>query len=558
MKHFTAIVAIFFVLAWFSISPLVFFSNDTGLRYLQIRELIDQNWQTFAINYPTRSFDPELKHVPYYYAFSVVDGEIFLNISPFFPLLGSLLMAGLGTFGLAITPALGTLATVAGIYQLAKLFNLRHANLLMWLTGLGTPLFFYGLELWDHSWGTALVVWGLAAICAGVMRESVKWIGVGGFVLALAFGNRPETYLFAIVAGIVLALLTFPQWKKPIALATGGFMGAVIIWALQFMWVGHPFGMAFAPHFFGYGEPEYISYPEDLSEELQETSGTATQYKKGRLLFNLEARDPITGLATIFALVGAVISILALRIPKWQKRRWLLVGLTMSAIGYFIWGRLAWGHWVTGLITAMPLFGLAFTYVSAGIANPEIERLYKFIFLTTLGFVAGMMLLWPAEGGTQWGARYLMPAYPLMAFLAVFSYEHWLLQLKNDVQFALKTTFATLLAVSFIFQLLGVRLLFRTHVSEIAYRDQLQSLPANLILTSHPFMPSFETSLAEKQFMYVDEQADLEVLLSRFANAGITDVGLMTLDFLPLEMPASIEGFQIEQITPLHYQIRSR
>ena len=221
-------------------------------------------WQTFAIDYPARQFDPELRHVPYYYAFSVVDGEIFLNISPFFPLLASILMAGLGKFGLAITPALGTLATVAGIYQLAKLFKLRHSILAMWLTGLGTPLFFYGLELWDHSWGTALVTWSMVAVCAGQLRQSAKLIGLGGVILGLAFGQRPEIHFFALVVGGVFTLVTFPNWRQPAMLAIGGLLGAIPIWVAQLLWVGHPLGMAFAPHLLGFGKPEYISFPKSL------------------------------------------------------------------------------------------------------------------------------------------------------------------------------------------------------------------------------------------------------------------------------------------------------
>ena len=70
-KHFLFITIILLVLAWFSIEPLVFFSNDVGLRYLQMRELIEHNWQTFAVDYPARLYDPELMHSPFYYAYSL-------------------------------------------------------------------------------------------------------------------------------------------------------------------------------------------------------------------------------------------------------------------------------------------------------------------------------------------------------------------------------------------------------------------------------------------------------------------------------------------------------
>ena len=94
MRRFTllagaATLALFGV-AVAGLSPLGFVSSDTGLRMLHIYELIDHGWSSFEIAYRGRFLDPELRHVPYYYAFSVIDERIFLAISPFFPLTHSM------------------------------------------------------------------------------------------------------------------------------------------------------------------------------------------------------------------------------------------------------------------------------------------------------------------------------------------------------------------------------------------------------------------------------------------------------------------------------------
>ncbi len=96
------LLIILLILGWFSISTLVFWSPDTGLRYLQVRELIDKQWQSTWVDYPAHVLDPELKYVPYYYAFIVVGAQIFLEISSFFPLLASLLFPVVGRLGLVI------------------------------------------------------------------------------------------------------------------------------------------------------------------------------------------------------------------------------------------------------------------------------------------------------------------------------------------------------------------------------------------------------------------------------------------------------------------------
>jgi hypothetical protein len=64
--------------------PLHFLISDTGLRFIQIQELIANNWQTLAISYPQRVFDPELQHLPYSGAALVIDDQLYLYLSPFF------------------------------------------------------------------------------------------------------------------------------------------------------------------------------------------------------------------------------------------------------------------------------------------------------------------------------------------------------------------------------------------------------------------------------------------------------------------------------------------
>ena len=79
--HALLLFVLLFPVAWYSLSEPLFFISDTGLRFLQIRELIAHDWRTFTTEYPGRIFDPELQHVPYYYAFRVIDREIYLSIN---------------------------------------------------------------------------------------------------------------------------------------------------------------------------------------------------------------------------------------------------------------------------------------------------------------------------------------------------------------------------------------------------------------------------------------------------------------------------------------------
>lgn len=105
--HLTLLFALVYALALSATSSLTFFSNDTGLRFLQIQDLIANQWRSFAIAYPARFLDPELAHPPFYYAYSLLDGEFYLQISSFLPLLTSYLYVALGKWGLPLLPVLG-------------------------------------------------------------------------------------------------------------------------------------------------------------------------------------------------------------------------------------------------------------------------------------------------------------------------------------------------------------------------------------------------------------------------------------------------------------------
>jgi hypothetical protein len=171
--------------------------------------------------------------------------------------------------------------------------------------------------------------------------------------------------------------------------------------------------------------------------------------------------------------------------------------------------------------------------------------------MTTLLFLGLMIVLWPAYGGSQWGARYLLPAYPLLLFLAFYTYSRWR-DRKDSFAPIVRQIFFSLLVVSVALQLSSVRLLFQKHAAQMATKEAIASLPTDLILTNHPFLPSFMSSLEEKKFMYVDSEDDLRRLLPRFAAHDINRFALVTVEGIELEPPADLG---LRQIAPLVYQI---
>ncbi len=266
------------------------FASDTGLRLFQVEQLKQNNLQTLAVPYPGEIFDPDWEYAPYYYAYTKVNGEALFNVSPFLLIGTALLPESLGYAARSILPALGGLLTAFGVSLLAKESDLRHPSLMMGATLFATPILFYSLAFWDHTLGSAFAIFGVYFGVLGLKRNKV-WFGLtAGILLGLGLGQRPEMYVFAVAFGTAFIIVAWRQWKQIIGVALGGIFGALPVWFLQYLWVGHPFGMAFAPHFFGYGDP--TPRPFNLPSY-------ARGYRIGSMLFTLDGGRPLTWLAAL-------------------------------------------------------------------------------------------------------------------------------------------------------------------------------------------------------------------------------------------------------------------
>jgi hypothetical protein len=405
LAHLVVMGVLLFALSSYILSFNQFLLSDTALRFIQIQNIIANDWQTLAIDYPFRAIDPELQHTPYNIAFSVVDGQILFNISPFFPLASAYFYHLLGTAGFAIIPVVGTLLTAVALYQLAGLAQLPHRTLLLWAAVLATPLLFYSLKLWDHTLGVALATWGVYGLARGQHLGQPKYAWLGGVCLGVGLGQRPELYVFTVAVGLAFVLV-YRSPKATLLVMGGGLLGALPIWLAQWRWVGHPLGMAFAPHLLGYGKhttevvsPSYDSLVKNVYLLTDVQSGLSTI------------------LATVLLVVGGALFVLAMRGEHGRIPLRLTLALGLLAAGYLLYGYHSLTRLLVGILPSFPLFALPLIYPKHKGEWPYQVQLYHFIALTALSYLGLMFLFWPSYGGTQWGSRYLLvisviiPAY---------------------------------------------------------------------------------------------------------------------------------------------------
>jgi len=275
----------------------------------------------------------------------------------------------------------------------------------VWASILMTPLLIYSLELWDHSWAAACGAWSVYGIVRGIMRSRWQPIAWGGVAAGLGLAQRPEMYVFAIAVGLALVASTWLQWRNWLAYLSGGVAVTLPIWFFQYQWVGHPLGLSFAPHFFGYGRP--IIYPVQSYSNITITRAL----KISRFLLYVQGQDVLTFGAALAVILGLFLLIFSLRIPTLQCSRWLWGSAILAVLGYGLYAIVAWNTLLPGLLTTFPLIAFAWAFLDSSRDTNETRPVYLVTQLTCLFFLGLMLTVWPAYGGTQWGARYLLPVY---------------------------------------------------------------------------------------------------------------------------------------------------
>lgn len=519
-------------LAWLNISTLTFFSCDTGIRFLQVQSLIEHQWRSFAIEYPAHFLDPEWRFVPYYRAYLVIDEQLYLSLSPIFNFLTSLLYAVWGSYGLPVLPVSGTILSALAIVYLARLSDLPRPHLLFIATILATPLFFYSLELWDHTWGVGLAMWGIYGLARGVSRQQGWSLFLGGVALGLSIGQRPELQILAIAAGITLFWLLRFNGSLLAATLTGGLTGMLPVWILQYLWFGHPLAPVTAQKILGYGRLDsYLFPPRD----------TLPIVEKILLLTTIFAEFPLTFLATAFNIIGILLIILSFKLKGRWLRPFLVIGFITSSLGWLIYIGLAWQAMVVGLLSTFPLIAFSVVYVSLPTTAPREQRVvYQFIFMTTFLFVGLAVLLLPTYGGYQWGARYLLAAYPLLLYLAYQTYLAYDKPVGLTGRFLWRTMAVSLVSLTVLLQLLSVRLLYQLHYEQVPTLQAVEAISVPFTITDDPFLASHMSATDYRNFLYVFDSTDLAEVLDRLARHEISQVGILLYNQPMLDIPAQV------------------
>ena len=186
--------------------------NDCGNKALVAKRLLETGYRDLGFDYPAAAVDPLRGAFPIAPPFAVARGRGFISTyPPAYAATAAPFLAVFGPVGLRVPAALGV-AACAGLLSLwlAAAVGSLWAFTAGVVLALATPLFFYGITVWEHSLTVALCLgaWLLAS------REAPARLFAAGWLVASACWLREELALM----GIALAVACVVRWRRPAAL----------------------------------------------------------------------------------------------------------------------------------------------------------------------------------------------------------------------------------------------------------------------------------------------------------------------------------------------------
>lgn len=526
----------------------VFWSPDEGAKFIQLHTLHWEGELRYLVPYPGHRLDPAYIFYPHpldpshiFYAQSILyptpltNGDVHFNWPIWFPLISSLPFHLFGARGLYLIPLVSGLLTVAVSGWLAYRLLPPTALLTIITVGLATPIFFYSLLFWEH---TLVILMGLAALGAVSSVSKGKWLALtlSGLFLVGAVVLRVEMLLYGLALLLAGALawfihyrqqfiqINFKRWDK--LLIAGGIGIALVAFCSLFNLV--------QPDWSGQKEKEFIEQGFSRLKEPQLLRSLPYRLQEIWINTPLELGPELPASLGWLGLAGVAIGGQAI---VWRGRTglWLvIVGTALVAMGsayaLFLPYRYRAIH---SLLLPAPHLVLAFLFPAYA------RQLHRFevtlLAVTTILYlvVGPIIAIFGVRGGLEWGARYLLIAYPLASICAVIGLYHFyrtcISQWEKRVLLAVA---ALLLLIGIQYEVRGVWEIQTTKKDLIAYYSVLEA-SQEPVVTDLYWLPAALSTRFIKQEIYT--LAQREELYKWLNLAGDQVNSFLFVSFAPLE-----------------------
>jgi hypothetical protein len=485
--------------------------NDEGNKALVAQRLIDTGFRDAAFTQPGRAIDPEGRWFPIPPPFALRRGAEFVSAYPLaYPALAAPGLAVLGPRGLRLPAAFGAAAAAALLAAwLAPVLGAAGALAGGLTLGLASPLFFYGVTVWEHAPATALA---LAAFPL-ISRRSVRAWCAAGALLGVACWLREEMALMVVAVGAAALLVRAPH--RQLGAFAAGAAAPVAALAL--------FNAAF------YGDPRGGHVAANLAGGVFAGRAAADRFSAlpgllGGFGHGAGERWSLTLLALALPLAG----VLAPR--RTRESSWL--PLALAAAGLAAWGVAAARMLVgpsrllelvqhNGLLLQWPLIALAGLGLARVWRDPAWSALRIGVAAGLLfaAFVLAAGILLPSGFGAQvgagvhWGPRVLLPALPALLVLAAAG--AW------ERPLAARLSWSALVLAGVVSSAVSVWFLAQQKLEAARFAERLRAEAQRVILTTNPFLGQQLAPLwQQKVFLLALDPGSLRSAAQAIQRAG--------------------------------------
>jgi hypothetical protein len=193
-------------------SPRGFLGTDTGGKVATLEVMTRGEGITFDpdLGYWAERWDSDGSVYPIYFTAHI--GRRWVNVTTLPMLFAAAPLYDVGGYRLALLlPMMGAVAAAFATRALVRRLGAdeRAGWGAFWLIGLASPLTIYALDFWEHSWGVALMAWGVVLVWDVVEADGRRWgrAAVAGALLGLSFTMRTETLVYVAVTGAIAAAM---------------------------------------------------------------------------------------------------------------------------------------------------------------------------------------------------------------------------------------------------------------------------------------------------------------------------------------------------------------
>lgn len=517
---------VYLAVAWFALLPGVFCTPDEGAKWLQSQALrLEGGKLVHDIAYTGYRLDPEMHFAVPEYTHGFLEvraGKLYFRRLPLFPAMIIPFVRWFGMYGLYLLPAASGAAS--GILALLSL-SPQDRRWRMWLLiAFGSPVFIYGTLFWEHTLATSIALGSLVlALHMGSHafrgHRTLGWIGVG-FMLSFSLYLRLEV---AIFAGALLfsCFVVMRQHRIGIACASLCVSISLLLYpVLHNVVLSDP-----RP-----GNTDYLFYPLAYLHHAQ-----------WRAIVDLLVGPPIEGslstgwLGGLWAIAATVVLVHSfVKAQSAATRRLRIVGLMVTILlaAHFLFTSDMY-YAAHGLLSTTPwaLLGIARArqiWNADGIRGRVITLTVLVGLLAYSIAILGFRASEP-DGGLEWGARFVLTFYPLLALMAAW-------RLPNTEQsFALRITLAALIALGLGFQVRGIWTMRQNQEYNAALTRQIVQLSESHLVTDLGWFPlNIAPIYGQKATFIVDGIEELATWLDLAHDQDVAQFILATAEHDPL------------------------